>query len=137
MRNFRRLPTPHIRTDDLGYTYIDGYRYMGPVRVPPLPNRIAMLDRTAGEYGVLSHNGVSLDIVAVNSAWTDVEYYGPNDGPYTGDYRLYLDNGNLLAEYAAGYASRYVLTRKNFETTVLRIEVDPTDGSVITSEYAL
>jgi hypothetical protein len=135
------LPTPNFRTDDLGYTYIDGYRYIGPVRVPPLPNRIAMFDRTTGIYGVLSHSGgvgsLSLAIAAVNAAWTDIEYYGINDGPYTGDYRLYLDDGNLLAEYAEGFSSRIILTRKAFDTTSLRIEVDPTDGTVTTSEYAL
>lgn len=137
----RRLPlrTPRHYTDAYGNRMIDGYTYLGRNRVPPLPNRIAMRDRTTGEERVLSHDGApgSIDLVAVNPRWSDVTHYGSYDGPYDGDYRLYLDNGTLSAEYAAGHSSSFILTRKNFETTVLRVTVDQVDGSVEYTEYEL
>ena len=141
MRTRRPFKQPHIYTDELGYTYIDGYRYMGRVRVPSLPNRIAMLDRTTREYQVLSHSGAAgsllIDLVDINTNWRDVSLYGDNEGPYTGDYRIYLDNGTLAAEYAAGYSSQTILTRRNFDNVLLRIEVDPTNGQIVYTEYEL
>lgn len=135
----RYRPGPRIRTDVYGHKIIDGYTYLGRNRVPPLPNRIAMRDRTTGAERVLSHNGApgSISLVAVNSRWSDVTHYGSYDGPYDGDYRLYLDNGTLSAEYAAGHNSSFILTRKDFETTVLRVTVDQVDGSVEYTEYEL
>src|SRR5687768_1103658 len=136
MRQRRYIRTPRIRKDTFGHTLIDGYTYMGRSRVPPLPNRIALRDRTTGEEKVLSHTtgpGV-IDLVDVNSRWSDVTHYGAHDGPYDGDYRLYLDNGTLLGEYAQGHGNQYILTRRDFDTTVLRVTVDQTDASIIYTE---
>lgn len=140
-RNRRRIPGPHITTDAYGHKMIDGYTYLGRYRTPPMPNRIAMVDRTLATVGVLSHTGtpgaLTIDIVPVNTRWTDVTTYGPYDGPYFEEYRLYLDNGVLAAEYALGYGSQTILTRRNFETTVLKVTINPLDGSVVYTEYEL
>lgn len=139
MRYRQPWRSPRRYKDVYGHTIIDGYTYLGRNRIPPMPNRIAMRDRTTGEERVLSHDGTpgSIDLVAVDSRWSDVTHYGAHDGPYDGDYRLYLDNGTLTAEYAAGNSSQFILTRKNFETTVLRITVNQTTGAVVYTEYEL
>jgi hypothetical protein len=135
----RQVRAPRKYRDVYGNVMIDGYTFMGRNRVPPMPNRIAMRDRTTGEEKVLSHDATpgDIDLVDVNTRWSDVTHYGAHDGPYFGDYRLYLDNGTLAAEYALGHGSQTILTRKNFETTVLKITIDQTDGTVVYTEYDL
>lgn len=141
MRYQRPWKTPRVHRDNYGHTIIDGYTYLGRSRVPPLPNRIAMRDRTTGEEKVLSHSGtpgsLSVDPVTPSSRWSDITRYGAYDGPYDGDYRLYLDNGTLHAEYVLGHGNQYILTRKDFETTVLRITIDQVDASIVYTEYEL
>lgn len=114
---------------------------MGRHRVPPMPNRLALTDRTTGNVRVLGHSGspggLSVDLVAVNANWPDVVQYGTHGGPYNQDYRLYLDNGTLAFEFASGYANQRILTRNGFDNIVLEITVDPGDGSVVYTEYAL
>lgn len=136
MTNFRK---PHVYRDPYGHIIIDGYTYMGRPRVPPLPNRIALTDRTTGETKVLSHDvGASNLVLAdVTTSMSDITHFGMHDGPYSGDYRLYLNNGTLAFEYAPGYASSRILTRRAFDTTVLELTVDLTNGSVVYTQIDL
>lgn len=136
MTNFRK---PHVYRDPYGYIIIDGHTFMGRNRVPPMPNRIALTDRTTGETKVLSHDvGASNLVLAdVTASMSDVQRYGSHGGPYSGDYRLYLDNGALAFEYAQGYASQRILTRRAFDTTVLELTVDLTNGSVVYTQIDL
>lgn len=137
----RQLPGPHRYRDQYGDLYIDGYRYMGRTRVPSMPNRLAMIDRETGDTWVLSHTGdpgsLELDFVARDPRWLDVTLYGPYDGPYFGNYRLFLAYGTLMAEYAPGYGSQTILTRRGFDTTVLQIKVDANTCLITYHEYDL
>lgn len=141
MSYYRR--SPHRYRDRYGNLYIDGYRYMGRVRTPSMPSRLALTDRVTGIPLVLSHNGIPgalyVELVPVDPRWTDVVVYGPQDGPYSGKYRLYVADGLLQAEYAPGYSSATILTRRGFDKHVLRIKAKDFDGSceLLTSEYDL
>lgn len=139
MRYRRPWPGPRRYKDTYGHTIIDGHTYLGRPRVPPLPNRISMRDRITGAEKVLSHTSTPGAILLVNidPKWSDVTHYGSHDGPYDGDFRLFLDNGTLTAEFAAGHNSQFILTRKDFQTTVLRITVDQTNGAIVYTEYEL
>ena len=97
-----------------------------------MPNRFALQDRTTGLYKVLGHTAGAgaLELMDIDPRWTDVEKYGPNDGPYNENFRLYLDNGSLAAEYAPGYNSRTILTRRDFDTTVLQITINQIDATI-------
>ena len=139
MRYRQKFPRPHVRRDENGYIIIDGYTYLGRPRVPPMPNRIALQDRTTGLYKVLGNTAGAgaLELMDINPQWSDVEKYGPNDGPYNENFRLYLDNGVLGSEYAAGYNSRTILTRRDFDTSVLLITINQIDGTIEYTPYDL
>lgn len=139
----RPLPKPHVYRDAYGDLYIDGYQFHGKQRIPPMPNRIAMTERDSKQLFVLSHTGTSpaltLDLVAVDPKWTDVTTFGVNDGPYVGNWRLYLNNGTLFAEAvdpANVLSNMRVLTRKGFESTMLDITVN-NNGTVIYTELTV
>lgn len=137
----RYLPHPRITKDAYGHTLIDGYTYMGRQAIPPLPNRIAMTDRITGDERVLSHTGsvgtLTLDLVAVNPAWLNVTTYGPHEGPYTGNWRLYLENGTLVAEATIlPHGNQRVLTRLANQRTMLDITVD-VDGNIVYTELTV
>lgn len=129
---------PRVRRDSLGYLLIDGGTYMGGVRVPPLPNRISMVDRTTGAALILSHTNGPLTIALVpdDPKYSDVSRFGPRDGPYSGDYRLFISNGSLGFERAPGFSSPLILTRRAFDTTVLQI-TPSTSGAVQYTSYQL
>lgn len=141
MRSRRHYPQPHKYRDVYGDLIIDGHTYLGRVQVPPLPNRIAMADRTTGEMKVLGQSGtpgaLTLNLQTIQPFWSDVTKYGPLEGPYSDQFRLVLDNGVLSAEYAPGNNSRRLFTRNNNETTVLEITVNPNNGAVIYTEVEL
>lgn len=137
----RRYHSPHVYTDPYGHRLIDGRTFMGRNRVPPMPSRMALKDRTTGVYKVLSHNGspgaLGFILTDITVQMTDVQRFGPEEGPYDGDYRLYLDNGTLAAEYAPGHSNKQILTRRDFDTTVLRITINQVDATVVYTEVEL
>lgn len=141
MRIRRNYPRPRKYRDMYGDLIIDGYTYLGRVQVPPLPNRIAMVDRVTGQMLVLGQAGspgaLTLSLQTIQPYWTDVTKHGPLEGPYTNEFRLVLSNGVLSAEYAPGYSSRRLFTRNNNETTVLEITVNPNNGAVEYTETDL
>lgn len=133
----RPVPRPRRYTDTDGGLWIDGEFFMGRVRVPPMPPRIALSDRATGVIKVLAHTaGMASELANVDPRWSDVIYYGKNGGPYSGDWRLYLNNGNLAFEWAPGYSNGRILTRRNFETHVLEITAD-NNGNVVYTEVDL
>lgn len=139
MDRFRRRG-PHRYRDEEGKLWIDGDFFMGRFRTPPMPVRIAMTDRVTGLIRVLSMTGtapgLTIDLVAINARWPDVIIFGPYEGPYSGNYRLLLDNGILSFEPAIDHNSPRIFTRRNFETTVLEITAGD-DGSVVYTEIEL
>lgn len=134
----RKLPMPRRHRDAYGHLIIDGYTFMGRPRVPPMPARIALKDRTTGEFKVLSHaaGAGSFVLVDIDPKWVDVQKFGPYEGPYSGNYRLYLDNSVLAFELAAGFNSPKILTRRAYDKTVLEITAD-TNGAVVYTVYQL
>lgn len=100
-----------------------------------------MVDRVTGTIYVLSHDGVPgamyVQLVAIDPKWTDVHIYQAYEGPYTGNYRLYIADGVLAAEWAPGYNSQTILTRRNYDTHVIRIKAKDEHGACVlyTSEY--
>ena len=131
------FPRPRWYRDQFGDLWIDGQFYMGRMRVPSMPPRIALTDRTTGAVRVLSDDGAGTVVLAVvNSAWRDVIKYKPYEGPHYGDWKLYLNSGQLAFERDPGYNSAKILTRRNFATSVLEIKASTT-GSVVTSPYDL
>lgn len=135
--------TPHRYRDSAGYLYIDGYLYMGGIRMPSMPPRIAMTDRSTGEIYVLGHDGVVgslyIDLMELDPRWQDVKIYGPYEGPYADKFRLYIDNGILQGEYLPGYHNAPVLTRRDFDKVVLRIRAKNVHGEchLYTEEFDL
>lgn len=140
-RTRRKIPGPNITRDTYGHRIIDGYTYMGGNRVPPFPNRLALTDRVTGLPMVLTHTGTSpsltFAVTPVLPTWSDVTTYGKYDGPYFEQYRIYLSGGTLAAEYAVGYGSQTILTRRGFDNTVLKITINPVSGAVVYTEYDL
>lgn len=134
----RTLPSPRRYRDAYGHLIIDGRTFMGRPRVPPMPARLALKDRTTGNFKVLSHSaGAGSFVLAdINPKWTDVQKFGTHEGPYSGDYRLYLDNSVLAFELAAGFNSPKILTRRAYDKTVLEITAD-TNGAVVYTVYQL
>lgn len=138
----RPWPGPHKYTDELGYTYYDGYLYMGRTPIPPLPPRVAMTDRTSGDLSVLSHSGspgsLTINLIPVLPSYTDVQTYGPYEGPYIGHWRLYLDGSVILAERVIEpHSNSIISTRRNNDRTMLRLGIDGDDGSVTYTEYSV
>lgn len=131
-----RFPGPRFHRDVFGDLWIDGQFYMGRMRVPPMPPRIALIDRTTGETRVLSHDGANVVLEAPTARMTDIQNFGSHGGPYSGNWRLYLNSGTLAFEYAEGYNSAKILTRRNFDKQVLEITADDT-GQVVTTAYDL
>lgn len=131
-------PGPRRYKDAYGHLIIDGYTFMGRPRVPPMPNRLALKDRTTGLYKVLSHTaGAGSFVLAdIDPKWRDVQKFGTHEGPYHGDYRLYLDNAVLAFELAPDHSNSRILTRRGFDKTVLEITAD-TNGAVVYTVYAL
>lgn len=120
---------------------VDGELWMGGVRVPPMPHRTALTDRTTGEVKVLSHNEArtEIELVDVNIRWSDVYTYGPSEGPYSEGKRLFLDDGVLAFEQdllSINSSSGLILTRRAFDRTVFQLTPD-TDGSVLYTAYSL
>lgn len=131
--------TPNRRTDIYGDLWIDGSPYMGRVRVPPMPPRIALTDRTDGSVKVLSDNGTSIVLVTPTTSMRDVVIYGPFEGPYSGAFRLYLDSGSIAFEPVLDgiiYNSARILSRNGYNTTVVEITANP-DGSMVQSLVTL
>lgn len=139
--SMRAWPGPRITTDVYGRKLVDGAPYYGGVRVPPMPHRTALTDRTTGEVKVLSHNEAAdtVELVDVNARWPDVHTYGPHEGPYSEGWRLYLDDGTLAFEQdlaSINSANGLILTRRAFARTVLQLTPD-TAGSVVYTPYTL
>lgn len=139
----RNMPRPHFYRDQYGRLYIDGLLFMGKHRIPPMPNHIIMRDRFDDESLSLSHTGspgtLTLDLITPNDRWTDISVFGPYDGPYVGNFRLYIENNVLLAEAVnpdTKHGNLRVLTRKNFERTMLEIGVDA-NGAITTTELTV
>jgi len=130
--------------DPYGHLIIEGGTYMGPQRIPPLPNRVALTDRTTGDVRVLSHTGdpgfMTISLVQINSTWTDVTKYAAGEEPWVvgvdgATYRLFLDNGALnVATSGTAGASQLILTRNGFDTHVLQVSANG-PGSVLYTEY--
>lgn len=138
MRRHYPLAGPHYRRDELGKLWIDGQFYMGHTRTPSMPPRIALTDRVTGALRVLSDDGAGNVVLAtVNSKWPDVIKYAANEGPYDGDWRLYLSNGTLAFEFKRGYNSAKILTRNAYMTTVVQITANQSTGAIITAPYDL
>lgn len=135
------MRTPHIYRDEIGNTYVDGYRYYGRFGTPPMPNRHALTDRSTDEtYVIGMDESGEIELQSINSRWTDVTYHDKyNDGPYSNEYRIFLEDGELQAEYAPGYGSSLMIARASTGRAreALLIEVDDQTGLVTTSEYTL
>jgi hypothetical protein len=97
-----------------------------------------MTDRTTGLVKVLSHTGTprGINLVERQTTWPDVTLYAAYEGPYNGNWRLYLDSGSLAFEAATDYNSSRILTRLNFDTTVLELTA-AADGSIVYTEVTL
>lgn len=137
-QNLRRFPKPTRYRDQLGDLWINGEFFMGRYRTPPMPNYIIMTDRVTNAQKALT-NDDSLSAVVLSDVqpmWPDRSYFGPHDGPYSGDYRLYLSNGTLAFEHAPGYNSPRILTRNAFQPTVLEITASPS-GALVTTTVTL
>lgn len=135
-----KLPQPRRRRDQYGDLWIDGEFFMGRQRVPPMPNRTALTDRVTGAIKALSHTGASPELVDPRPQWSDITLYGPYFGPISNNWRLFLSNGTLGFEAVTGmvsYSGSRILTRKNFETTVLELTVDPLTGNVVYTQVTL
>lgn len=134
----RQLPKPTRYRDQFGDLWIEGNMDMGRYRTPPMPNYLILTDRITGQQKALLNNDALTAVVPTTpqAIWTSRAYFGPYEGPYSGDYRLYLSNGVLAFEYAPGYTSPLILTRNNFNTTVLKITPD-THGNVVLTPFPL
>lgn len=150
MRTIRYWPRPHRRTDADGGLWIDGEFFMGRNRVPPMPVRMALVDRVTGIPLVLSDTGGTspgIQLVAIASTMRDVHIYDKQEGPYDGTWRLFLSNGVLAFERVAltgpggvpreSFASPLILTRNAFNTTCLRITANQATGVVVYTTYIL
>jgi hypothetical protein len=105
-----------------------------------MPVRIALTDRVTGARKVLSHTGASPELADIQPRWPDVVIYDPYFGPINQNWRLYLANDVVLFEPVDGstvYTNARILTRKNYETTVLELTVDPVTGNVQYTQVAL
>lgn len=134
MSNF---PRPRIRKTIYGDTLIDGMYYMGGNRIPPLPVHIIMTDRATGTHYALSHTGIpgslTLELTTPDAKWTDIAEFGPQDGPYLGDWCLFIENGILSAQQTTQpQNSLRVFTRKAFERSFLEITVNNSGDLVYT-----
>lgn len=127
---------PRRTTDIYGDLWIDGEPYLGKYRLPPMPPRIALTDRDDGSVKVLSDNGTNIVLQDPTAAMMDVIVYGPYDGPYSGNFRLYLASGVLAFEPAPGHNSARILSRNGFNTTVVEVTAND-DGSVVQSPITL
>lgn len=131
--------TVRRRRDADGGLWIDGEFFMGRVRVPPMPNRLALTDRLTGEVLVLS-NDDALDVAVlddIDPRQMDVQIYGPFEGPYFGQWRIYLYDGDIFAEHVdEKHNNAHILTRWLYHTRVLRITVDAT-GTVVYTPFDL
>jgi hypothetical protein len=134
----QNLPKPTRYRDQFGDLWIDGEMDMGRYRTPPMPNYLILTDRVTGQEMALLNNDELTAVVPTVplTIWTSRAYFGPQEGPYSGDWRLYLSNGALAFEYAPGYSSPMILTRNAFQPTVLQITAD-TNGNVVLTPYAL
>lgn len=135
---YNSRPGPRRYKDAYGHLIIDGYTYMGRPRVPPMPSRLALKDRTTGQFKVLSHNAGAGAVVLANidPKWRDVQKFGTHEGPYSGDYRLFLDNSVLAFELAPNHSNARILTRRSFDKTVIEITAG-TNGTVVSTQYPL
>lgn len=103
-----------------------GFKDMGRIRIPPLPSAIHMTDRQTGTVYFLTRNVTATEIVLSSTPYgkTDRVFYGPHDGPYTDGHRLYVENGDLLAEPAENHFSAPVMARgPQFQRLLGRINV--------------
>lgn len=117
---------------------------MGRPRVPPLPQFVSMLDRMSDDQWYLSFTGESpaleLALTVTRPSDPNVATFFRYTGPYTpdGNWRLYVENGVLLAEAATtpGFLTNpQTYARRGYERTLLRIDVDE-GGAVSTTEVA-
>lgn len=134
---------PRMHKDRYGYTIIDGHTYLGKQRIPPMPVHIIMEDRVSGVQRSLSHMGnpgsLELDLITPDPRWPDTATFGPFAGPYVGNWRLYLASDVLTAEAMDPrnpHANLRVLTRKDFERTMLEITV-AANGTILYDEFAI
>lgn len=131
------FPKPRWYRDQFGKLWIEGQFYMGGVRTPSMPPRIAMTDRVTGAVRVLSDDGAgNVVLAAVNPSWPDVIIYEAYEGPKSGDWQLYLSGGVLAFEFKQGYNSAKILTRNGYLKTVVEITADG-NGAVVTAPYDL
>lgn len=132
--------------DSRGNLWINGQPYMGPVQIPPLPDRIALTDRVTGTVSVLSHTGspgsLTIALVSVDPSWSDVAKYAPREEPWVQDpagnaYRLSLSSGVIsVAPSGIQGSSARVLTRNGSDTHVLEVSA-AADGTVLYTEVDL
>lgn len=140
-----RWPGPRIRRDRYGYLIVDGYTWLGPAQIPPLPPFIRMEDRVTGDFKILSHTGtyptLTLNVTDPPAGMTHYEHYAKYDGPYLNDgfnkwyWRLYLTSGTLTAEVTDRVQDNSrVITRRGNEVTGIDITIN-SGGTLIYTPF--
>ena len=118
--------------------------FMGPVRVPPLPQYIVLTDRATGVQYTLIHDSTGTLIGITDDVTTkpDRITFGPSDGPWLpGDptIRIIVRNAQLgyetvaLPTGVADYDQARVLTRRALERKTLEIAIPTgwTEGDML------
>lgn len=138
---------PRIYFDRYGDRWIDGEGDIGRYRVPPMPVRIVLTDRTDGLPYVLTHTGSPGSLVVAVVPWVitptgnDATVYGPlAEGPYDNGQLLRLISGVISfanTPVAANNSNGLILTRRGFESTVLQLTSNPGVTTVTYTEITL